>query len=1103
MYAELVCSTNFTFLTGASHPEELVARARELGYAALAITDECSLAGVVKAYAEHKDHPGELKLIIGARFRLESCGESGNDGDGDGQDTGAENGGSTGTGNSSNGNGNGNGNGNHVAAAPPDEQLSLVLLVTDRAAYAELSGLITLGRMRCEKGAYRLSLADVLARIHRCLAILVPAEITPMVEAGARALREAFAGRLWLGLNLSQQDDDYARFRRYEACAARLGLPLVAHGDVLMHARERKPLLDVVTAIRLGTTVQALGQAAARNAERRLRPLSALARIYPPELLAETLKIAARCTFSLGELKYEYPDEIIPADWRARRQRATGNATVAVSGPDAISASEASAYLADLTWAGARRRWPQGIDEKLLHQIRAELTLIKELRYEHFFLTVYDIVVFARARGILCQGRGSAANSAVCFCLGITEVDPAKSQLLFERFLSKERNEPPDIDVDFEHERREEVIQYLYGKYGRERAALAATVITYRTRSALRDVGKALGLDAALLDHLAKSMAWWDTPAELVQRLEEAGIDGASRMAQHLIDRLLEIRRFPRHLSQHVGGFVIARERVSDLVPVENAAMPERSVIQWDKDDLESLGLLKVDVLALGMLTAIRKTFQLLERHEGLSLTMAAVPAEDEKTYDMLCRADSVGVFQVESRAQMSMLPRLRPRTFYDLVVQVAIVRPGPIQGGMVHPYLARRMGREPIEYPNELVRGVLERTWGVPIFQEQVIKMAMVAAGFTGGEADQLRRAMASWKLSGKLAPFEEKLKSGMVARHYDPAYADRLWQQILGFGEYGFPESHAASFALLVYVSAWLKCHHPAAFCCGLLNSLPMGFYSPSQLIQDAQRHGIAVYPARVEHSDWDHTLERRPDGALALRLGLRLVSGFNEGAAERIRAARHVMPFRTLQDLKERARLSRLELEALIAADALAALSGHRPQSQWEAAALAPPAPLLGALEREDDTHLHDDVQRPTPGVVAEVIGDYASLGLTLKAHPMQLLRAQKPFRHCARAAALPTLRDGQFVRIAGVVTGRQRPGTASGILFMTLEDETGNANVVVRVDVQQRCRQALLGSHIALVKGIVENRDGVVHVLAGAIEDVSAALVGLAPDSRDFH
>lgn len=1034
-YAELVCTTNFTFLTGASHPEELVVQARDMGYRALAITDECSLAGVVKAWAEHKDQPGNLKLIIGSRFRLES--------EADG------------------------------------EALQIVLLATDRDAYAELSGLITLGRMRCEKGQYQLSVQDVCERIQRCLCLLIPTHPDSHFVTQAQPLVSAFAGRLWLGLSLTQQQDDFQQYKAFHEAAQTLGIPMTACGDVLMHSPERKPLLDVVTAIRLTTTIHDLGTRSEKNAERCLRPLAHLQQIYPPELLQESVAIADRCHFSLSELRYEYPAEIIPAG------------------------REPSDYLAELTWAGARRRWPEGIEDRVIHQIRKELALIQELRYEHFFLTVYDVVLFARGRDILCQGRGSAANSAVCFCLGITEVDPSRSQLLFERFLSRERNEAPDIDVDFEHERREEVIQYIYGKYGRERAALAATVITYRGRSSLRDVGKALGLDAALLDHLAKSLAWWDNHDNLIERLQEAGISQASRTAQHLLTLLTEIRRFPRHLSQHVGGFVIARNAVSELVPVENAAMADRSVIQWDKDDLESLGLLKVDVLALGMLTAIRKTFALLDWHEGRKLSMASLPAEDTAVYDMLCRADSVGVFQVESRAQMAMLPRLKPQTFYDLVVQVAIVRPGPVQGGMVHPYLARRAGREAVEYPNEDVRSVLKRTYGVPIFQEQVIKMAMVAAGFTGGEADQLRRAMASWKLQGKLAPFEQKLKSGMAARGYDTAYANRLWAQIQGFGEYGFPESHAASFALLVYVSAWLKCHHPAAFCCGLMNSLPMGFYSPSQLIQDAQRHGIEVRPIRIEQSQWDHTLEKDVRGQWAIRLGMRLIAGFNSRAGERLISARTARSFRSLQDIKERASLSRLELEALIQSDALVTLSGHRAQTQWDAAALVPEAPLLSDWERQGDQPLHDGIKRNASSAVVEVIEDYHATGLTLKQHPMELLRSDKRFARCTRASDLTHLSHGRFVRMAGVVTGRQRPGSAQGIIFMTLEDETGNTNVVVKPDVQERCRKALLGSRIAVVKGTVENREGVVHVLAGQIEDVSEALADLDSHSRDFH
>lgn len=1037
MYAELTTTTNFTFLTGASTPGELVAQARAEGYAAIAITDECSLAGVVKAYDEtRREGATPIQLIIGSRFFLHDE--------------------------------------NH-----PEQPLSLVLLAPDRAAYAELSALITLGRRRCEKGHYFLSLDDVLAHIQLCLAILTPADIDAAVEQQAARLAPHFPDRLWLGLSLLKEGDDHARFQSFHALAENLGIRMAACGDVLMHSPERKPLLDVVTAIRLNTSIYQLGALAQKNSERHIRSLEALSKTYPESLLQESLRIASRCAFSLSELKYEYPEEIVP------------------------KGKQASDYLAELSWTGAARRWPEGISAKIKAQIEAELALVRRKGFEHFFLTVYDVVCFARSQHILCQGRGSAANSTVCYCLGITEVNPAQHELLFERFLSEERYEAPDIDVDFEHERREEVIQYIYGKYGRERAALAATVISYRSRSALRDVGKALGLDAALIDHLAKSMAWWDRREDLIKHLEEAGIAGASKFAETLVGLVNEIRGFPRHLSQHVGGFVIARGPVSELVPVENAAMPDRSVIQWDKDDLESLGLLKVDVLALGMLTAIRKTLALLPAHQGRTMTMADIPQGDPATYAMLASGDSIGVFQVESRAQIAMLPRLQPKNFYDLVVQVSIVRPGPIQGGMVGPYLDRRNGKEAVNYPSEEVRGVLERTYGVPIFQEQVIKMTMVCAGFSGGQADQLRRAMASWKKTGQLGEFEQKFKNGMLANGYEADYANRIWSQIEGFGEYGFPESHAASFALLVYVSAWLKYHHPAAFCCGLMNSLPMGFYSPSQLMQDVRRHGVEVRPVRVEHSDWDHTLEADTRGRPCIRLGLRLAAGFNPAAAARIGTARRQHAFRNLQDLKERAALSRLELEALVAADALAELSGHRPQTQWEAAALAPPAPLLEQLERDDSGHLHDGIQRPEPSPRQDLANDYHSLNLSLKAHPMRLLRQQPPLTRCPSAQQLADYPHGRFVRVAGVVTGRQRPGTANGIIFMTLEDETGNINVVIRPEVQERCRQALLNSRLALVKGTVERREGVMHVLAGHLEDISTMMPELTPGSRDFH
>jgi error-prone DNA polymerase len=696
----------------------------------------------------------------------------------------------------------------------------------------------------------------------------------------------------------------------------------------------------------------------------------------------------------------------------------------------------------------------------------------------------------------------------VCYCLFITEVSPQQTQLLFERFISRERNEPPDIDVDFEHERREEVIQYIYRKYTREHAALAATVITYRPRSAIRDVGKALGFSPLFIDQLARSLAWWDRLGDLQQRFDEAHIEpGAS--AELFMQLVGEVLGFPRHLSQHVGGFVITRSPISTLVPVENASMPERTVIQWDKTDIEALGLLKVDVLALGMLSAIRKSFDLIKQHHDTPIDMAAIPAEDPKTYNMLCRADSVGVFQVESRAQMAMLPRLRPRTFYDLVVEVAIVRPGPIQGDMVHPYLKRRQGIEPVSYPNDTVKQVLERTLGVPIFQEQVIKLAMVAAGFSGGEADQLRRAMASWGHNGNLETFRERLIQGMRERGHSSDFAERLFRQMQGFGEYGFPESHAASFALLVYVSAWLKCHYPAAFYCGLLNSQPMGFYTPSQLVQDARRHQIEVRAIDIDHSDWDHSLEPATrDTSLgetqpALRLGLRLIGNFAHGAGERLLAARAQGAFGNMQDLVQRAGLNRGDMEALVSANALPRLSLNRHQGHWQQQAIQDYRPLFSDIESSSASALDDAVLVDPPDAIADMLADYASTGLSIHQHPLALLREQMPFRQCKRALDLAALNHGRFVRIAGLVTGRQRPGTASGVVFITLEDETGNINVVVWKDVQQRYRQALLAAKLLLVKGVLECQHGVIHIIAGELQDHSHILQELNSPSRDFH
>jgi error-prone DNA polymerase len=1002
-YAELHCLSNFSFLRGASHPEELVARAAALGYAALALTDECSLAGIVRAHLAAKEH--HLKLIVGAELRL--------------------------------------GDGTH-----------LVLLAPDRRAYGALSALITAGRRRAAKGAYLLGRADVEASSASGLLALLAA-------GDARWLAAHFPGRAWIAAELHCGPNDRARLEALREQSRASGLPLVAAGDVHMHLRSRRPLQDALTAIRLGVPLERCGRALFPNAERHLRARARLAQLYPPELLAETLAIAERCTFSLDELRYEYPEEVVPPGETPAR------------------------WLAQLAAQGLAARFPRGVPQKVRALVDYELALIAELGYEPFFLTVHDVVRFARSRGILCQGRGSAANSAVCYALGITEVDPERMATLFERFVSRERNEPPDIDVDFEHERREEVIQYLYAKYGRERAALAATVICYRPRSAVRDLGKALGFAPEQVERLANSLSWWDGHRVLPERLAECGLNPSSPVLERLARLTGELLGFPRHLSQHVGGFVISRGPLAELVPIENAAMPERTVIQWDKDDLDALGLLKVDVLGLGMLTAIRRALALIGRR------VEEIPAEDPAVYAMIQKADTVGVFQIESRAQMSMLPRLRPAGFYDLVIEVAIVRPGPIQGGMVHPYLRRRRNEEPVEYPSDAVRGVLERTLGVPIFQEQVMQLAVVAAGFTPGEADRLRRSMAAWKRKGGLEPFRERLVQGMLERGYRREFAEGIYRQILGFGEYGFPESHAASFALLVYVSAWLKCHHPAAFCAALLNSQPMGFYAPSQLVQDARRHGVEVRPPDVCASAWDCTLESG-----ALRLGLRMVSGLTEAGAARIVAARAGGAFASVEDLARRAQLDRRDLRVLAAGGALAALAGHRRQAHWAAAGV-PQAPGLLRAARLDEP----PVALPPPGEGEEIVADYASLGLTLGRHPLAFLRPR--LRAVLPAAALQARAHGQPARAAGLVTCRQRPDTASGVIFVTLEDETGSVNVVVWRDLAERQRRELLGARLLEVDGRLERDGEVVHLIARRLRDRSRLLGELLARSRNFR
>jgi error-prone DNA polymerase len=1044
-YAELHCLSCFSFLRGASHPHELVERAAALGYRALAITDECSFAGIVKAHVAAK--AAGIQLIIGSELLLE-------------------------------------------------EGLRLVALVPSRAAYSELSGLISMARRRSPKGEYRVALRDVVFRLKRCLLIWLPQGSDEHSRAYGLQLKRLCKGRLWLGVSHLLGNNEVQRYLVLHALAQELDIPMVACGDVCMHVASRKPLHDVFTALHHNTSIARLGRRRMSNGQRHLRATGKLQKLYPQALLDETLRIASLCDFSLDELRYEYPEEVVP------------------------QGQDANGYLRELVAQGAAVRWPRGIPAAIQQRIATELALIEELHYEYYFLTVYDIVRFARERDILCQGRGSAANSVVCYCLFITEVSPEQISLLFERFISRERNEPPDIDVDFEHERREEVIQYIYEKYSRKRAALAATVITYRSRSAVRDVGKALGLDAVFVDDLAKSMAWWDRTADLAKRFEEhgaadrgvagPGVVGAdspdpgagahNRQAELFYSLVQQILGFPRHLSQHVGGFVITRSPISTLVPVENASMEGRTIIQWDKEDIEAMGLLKVDILALGMLSAIRKSLQLVHRYSPAIKTVSDIPKEDAATYRMLQQADSVGVFQIESRAQMSMLPRLKPNCFYDLVIEIAIVRPGPIQGDMVHPYLRRKQGLEEVTYPNDAIREVLERTLGVPIFQEQVIRLAMVAAGFSGGEADQLRRAITNWGKNSKLLTFEKQLTRGMIERGYDEDFARRLFEQIKGFGGYGFPESHSASFALLAYISAWLKRHHPAAFFAGLLNSQPMGFYSPSQLVQDARRHGVVVLPIDVNHSTWDHQLL---GNQLLLRLGMRLVKGLSREGAQRVVEARQRQPFRQISNLRQWANLDKRDMEALADADALQSLSGHRHQSQWQIMALEQPKPLLRDEQHQSGSYFDDGVQLPAPQVAEEVLSDYRATGLTLRAHPMSLLRDRYPFNRCKRHTDLATLGDRRFVRIAGLVTCRQRPGSASGVLFLTLEDETGNSNIVVWQRTQQHFRQALMSGQLLLVKGIVENKNNVIHIIAGALYDYTHELQDIQVKSHDFH
>jgi error-prone DNA polymerase len=1178
-YAELHCRSNFSFLTGASQPEELVQRAQALGYAALALTDECSLSGAVRAHTEAERL--QFRLIVGAEMRLSLPGASSplvantesyesaliadDEADFDeaadvadavavavhSQSDPAQADQATQRQPSI-----------KPSLAPPiqvpaplpatgpsraaakklrqnplvkDDRVDatteplteprLLLLAQSRRGYANLSQWITVARRRAPKGQYRAWRSDLEGRVPTCPTLAgLPGCMALLLPDASQSFETVFAHAMWLktwfgveraalGVSLRHRAHDAALLAVVLRVAAATGLQLVATGGVCMHARSRKALLDVLTATRLKSTVASAGFALHANAEAHLRSRVRLARLYQPAWLAATVHIAGQCAFSLAELRYEYPREITP----------TGHTP--------------TSWLLHLVQQGALQRFPAsqgGVPAPVQAMLNHEIALITQLRYEPYFLTVADIVHWARSQGILCQGRGSAANSAVCYCLGVTAVDPARTTLLFERFISAERNEPPDIDIDFEHQRREEVIQYIYRKYGRHRAALTGVMITYRPRSALRDVGRALGVDADRINAVAKGQQWWDGKTISADRLAENGFDPQSPLCLLWMELTASLIGFPRHLSQHPGGFVIARDDLAQLVPVENAAMADRSVIQWDKDDLDALGLLKVDILALGMLSAIRRALVMVGDKLGQPMALHQVPAEDAASYAMLCKGDSVGTFQVESRAQMSMLPRLQPRCFYDLVIEVAIVRPGPIQGGMVHPYLKRRSGEEPVDYPSDEVRQALARTLGVPIFQEQVMQLAILAADFTPGEADQLRRAMAAWKRKGGLGPFHERLVGRMVQKGYTLDYAERIFKQIQGFGEYGFPESHAASFALLVYVSAWIKCHHPDAFLAALLNSQPMGFYAPAQLVRDAREHGVQVLPVDVNHSVWDSVLQLQPHADPSspdkanqttdcttdctvdcttddtsgtnptpllqpVRLGFNRISGLPQDAAQRVVAARAQAPFTGPEDLARRAALNAQQLALLAQADALLPLAGHRHQAAWAVAGVdTRVTPLLRATRTQESA-----AQLALPTAATTVLADYRAMGLSLQQHPVALLRAQLQAFKVQPAAVLRHYPTGRLARASGLVTHRQRPETAKGVVFVTLEDDTGSINVIVWPQVADQQRRPLLASSLLTVYGIWQCEGEVRHLVAKRLIDHSVLLQGLVQSSRNFR
>jgi len=1023
-YAELQVTSNFSFLRGASHPEELVETAKALGHTAIAVTDRNTLAGVVRFHGAAKE--AGIKLLVGTRLNF--------------------------------------------VDAP-----GVLCFPQDLAAYGRLSGMLTAGKRRAEKGQCLLYFQDLVENAKgQTVIALPPAQPDAVFTKYLERCRKHLSDDFYLAAHHLYRGDDRARIEALGRLADNLGIPLIATNNVLYHTPARRPLQDVLTCIRASCTIHDAGGRLLANAERHLKSPTDMARLFQdrPDAVANIERVLARITFSLDELRYEYPSEPVPEGATAQEE------------------------LTRLTWIGAAGRYPDGIPDKVRHNLEHELELIGRLNYAPYFLTVDDIVRFARSRDILCQGRGSAANSSVCFCLGITSVDPNKIDLLFERFVSAARDEPPDIDVDFEHERREEVIQYIYGKYGRERAALTAEVICYRSRSAVRDVGKAMGLSLDTVDVLSRCTRWGRDGLK-EERIREAGLDPNERTLRQVIALSRQLSGFPRHLSQHVGGFVISEQPLSNIVPIENARMAERTVIEWDKDDLDTLGILKIDVLGLGMLACIRKAFDLIERHHGKRFDLATVPQDDPAVYDMLCEADSIGVFQVESRAQMSMLPRLKPRTFYDLVIEVAIVRPGPIQGDMVHPYLRRRSGEEQVVYPSQELEFVLGKTYGVPLFQEQAMKIAIVAAGFTPEDADRLRRAMATFKRTGTIHNFREKMIEGMAANGYDTAFAERCFKQIEGFADYGFPESHAASFALLVYVSAWLKRHYPAAFTCALLNAQPMGFYASAQLVRDAANHGVEILPVDVNHSDWDCTLEDKRGGP-SLRLGFRQAKGMREVDVARLLAARDD-GYGTLRDVWRRANLDRRALEDMTKADAWGSIGLDRRAALWQLRGLGDaPLPLFAFAEAHmppgsnlpaPEAGLEPDVALPSFSIGEQVMSDYRHLRLSLRKHPCALVRDELAADGIVPNASLMDMKDGAWVAVSGLVITRQRPGTASGVIFATLEDETGVANVIVWPTVFERYRRPLLESRLLRIAGTLQKEGIVIHVIARHLLDLS--------------